>query len=124
MDEDDRGAEREALSAALLQAVPSPVDVRDGLRERAPARLIQERHPVREPENLDRLVGREVSAIDDTDLDLERISRVDRGIPRERRGVELRAKVSEHVLEASVDEPLADRAEAVRRTGHKLRGLH
>src|SRR5437867_357713 len=124
MDEDDRGAERKALSPALLQAVPPPVDIRDGLRERAPARLVQERHPVREPEDLDRLVRREVSAIDDPDLDLERISRVERGIPCEGRGVELRSKVSEDVLEASLDEPLPDRAEAVRRRGHQLRGLH
>src|SRR6058998_2619536 len=85
MDEDDRGAERQALPAALLQAVPPPVDVRDGLCERTPARLVQERHPVRESEDLDRLVGREVSAIDDPDLGLERISRVDSGIPRVRR---------------------------------------
>src|SRR5437867_3643077 len=124
MDEDDRGAERQALPAALLQAVPPPVDVRDGLCERTPARLVQERHPVRKPEDLDRLVRRKVSAIDNPDLDLERISRVDRGIPREGRGVELRSKVSEDVLEASLDEPLPDRAEAVRRRGHQLRGLH
>src|SRR2546422_1865678 len=124
MDEDDRGAEWQALSAALLQAVPPPVDVRDGLRERTPARLIQERHPVCEPQHLDGLVRRKVSAIDDSHLDLEWVSRVDRGIPRERRGVELRSKISEDVLEAPLDEPFPDRTPTVRRRGHQLRGLH
>src|SRR2546422_7625767 len=124
MDEDDGWAERQALSVVLLQDVTPPVGVRDGLCERTPARLVQERPPVREPEDLNGLVRRKVSAIDDPDLDLERISRVDRGIPREGRGVELRSKISKDVLEASLDEPLPDRAEAVRRRGHQLRGLH
>src|SRR2546427_13181440 len=104
VDEDDRGAEREALSAALLQAVPPPVDVRHSLRESAPARLAQEGHPGRESEDLDRLVGRKVSAIDDPDLDLEWVSRVDRGIPRERRGIDLPAKAFDGALWASPQE--------------------
>src|SRR2546428_3288109 len=64
VDEDDCRTEREALSSALLQAVPPPVDVCDGLREGASARLIEERDSVRESQHFDRLVGREISAVD------------------------------------------------------------
>src|SRR3989441_1280367 len=124
VDEDDCRTEREALSSALLQAVPPPVDVCDGLGEGAAPRLVQERDPVREPEHFDRLVWRKISAIDDSDFNLKWISGIHCGIPRERRGIELRSKVPEDVLEAALDEPFPDRAEAVRRRGHQLRGLH
>src|SRR5439155_572570 len=113
--EDDGRAERKALPAPLFQAISPPVHVPHGLGQRAAAGLVQQGDPVREAQDLDRLVRGQIPSVNDSDLHLERVSRIHRGIAGQRRRIELGPQTPEDVLQASLDESFPNWAQAVRR---------
>ncbi len=120
MDKDDRGSERHSLSSPLFKSVSSPIDVRHRFGYGTGAGLIEQRHTVCEPEDLNGAVRGYFPSVDYSRFYDERVSVGRFGCACDRCGIIIGTESVEDVHKALLDQCLADRRETVCGRGHDL----